>query len=107
MKNIFYIVMLATFCFSNHLLAISVEKPITISHSYSSNEAVYILVGTRWLGAEALSVTPQGTFVLEGGSWLSIEEAINCDSYWTWTCRNCGAINVQGNSSCSTCGKYR
>ena len=32
---------------------------------------------------------------------------IICDSYWTWTCRKCGTVNVQEASRCSSCRSPR
>jgi hypothetical protein len=93
--------------FANQLCAIPAQNSIAVNKCYATEENVFLLVNSRWLSAEAVNFTTNGIFVMEDGEWLSIEEAIRCDTYWTWTCNNCGAANVQGYDTCINCGETR
>ncbi len=99
--------LLTVVLFANQLNAIPQQNAITVNQCCTNEEAVFLLVGTRWLGAEAVNFTTDGIYVMEEGVWLSIEEAVECDDYWTWTCRKCGAANVQGWDVCINCGETR
>lgn len=66
---------------------------------------VFLLVGDQWLQAESMQILPEGVLVMEDGIWLTLSEAIELDTYWTWTCRKCGAVNPQGIDKCRKCGK--
>jgi hypothetical protein len=106
LKNFLFLI---TLCLLNCQIQAAEIKPstTTVNQCYATDEAVFMLVGTRWLGAEAMHITTEGMFVMEGGEWLSLEDAIKCDNFWTWTCRVCGTTNVQGNFTCMKCGASR
>lgn len=59
--------LLTVFFLNNQLSAMPAQTSITVNQCYATEEAVFLLVGTRWLGAEAVNFTTNGTFVLEDG----------------------------------------
>jgi hypothetical protein len=69
-------------------------------------QGVFLLIDGCWLGAEGMQATQEGILVLENGAWLPLQEAVRCDNYYVWKCRNCGYYNPQGVSKCLRCGKH-
>ncbi len=61
MTKIQYAIFLLTvFLFTSHLSAIPQQPSITVNQCYTTKEAVFLLVGTRWLSAEAVNFTTDG-----------------------------------------------
>lgn len=53
----------------------SIDRIITNEHG------VFLQIEDKWLQAEELQVFSGGILVMEGGEWLTLEEAIKCDHY--------------------------
>ncbi len=71
----------------------------------SDEQGVFLLIDGCWLGTQGMQATPEGILVLENGEWIPLQEAVRCDNYYVWKCRNCGYYNPQGVFKCRRCGK--
>ncbi len=71
----------------------------------SDEQGVFLLLDGCWLGTQGMQATPEGILVLENGEWIPLQEAIRCDNYYVWKCRNCGYYNPQGVFKCMRCSK--
>ena len=60
----------------------------------SNEQGMFLSVDGKWFRVEDAEITEDGTKVLVEGSWMSLNEALKCDSYWTWTCPICGTCRI-------------
>lgn len=89
-------------CFDEQIPTIEkIEQMIT------NEQGVFLLVDGLWFGADALQATRDGILVLKDGTWRSLGDCFNCDSYKTWKCRHCKTYNGEGAKNCSGCKKPR
>ncbi len=84
------------------------EFPL-VRHVITNEEGVFLQVGNGWIATEALQATGEGMFVLVGGEWMTIAEALEnpeC-ARETWKCEVCGFNNYDGIAACGICGTPR
>lgn len=79
-----------------------------IDHIETCEEGFIITIDDNiFINTQGIQTTSNGIFLLENGSWISLSDIMADQDNYTWTCRNCGARNPQGTSSCLRCRNPR
>lgn len=78
-----------------------------IDQVITDEQGVFLLIDGCWLGSQGMQATSEGILILENGEWIPLQEAVKCDNYYVWQCRNCKKWNSESTSRCYYCKKSR